>query len=271
MRFSSSQWNLPSTEARASWISLASIVCSQMFTSNHTKEAAFCGLWGGAAHRWFNGAISPPLWKGQFTTGNRWSGGKDGGCGPVGRCIVGNDNQPLKETGTECTKEAEMSRNETTDHLLSQLRWSQKSVLQGQVVSVFLSERAYGSFSGSAEASFASANETAPGWSLSPWQQAVSTSLTAISAAWLSVCLPSSACCWALQLTPAIGSSSSWQSEWDKGRSIKEESDSRLVAVTTNSSFTRWAVAQWWQAGDQTTWCNQTPRAGTWTNGGNWE
>lgn len=63
---------------------------------------------------------APPLWKGQFTTGNRWNGGKDGRCRPVGRWIVGNYNQPLfcKETGTNWAQRKQKWA-EITDHLLS--------------------------------------------------------------------------------------------------------------------------------------------------------
>lgn len=54
--------------------------------------------------------------------------------------------------------------------------------------SVCVSRGGLASVCGSCEVSFASANETEPGWPVSPWQQAISTSLSAILAAMV-VCL----------------------------------------------------------------------------------
>lgn len=88
-------------------------------------------------------AISPPLWKGQFTTGNRWSGGKDGRCGPVGRCIVGNHHQPLQERGTDwAQRKPKWAEMKQLTIFCLHLRWSRKPVLQGDVVSVCVSEKA---------------------------------------------------------------------------------------------------------------------------------
>lgn len=62
------------------------------------------------------------------------------------------------------------------------------AVLQGGGGSVYVSRGGLASVSRSCEVSFASANETEPGWPMSPWQQAISTSLSAILAAMV-VCL----------------------------------------------------------------------------------
>lgn len=62
------------------------------------------------------------------------------------------------------------------------------AVLQGGGGSVCVSRGGLAGFGRSSKVSFASANETEPGWSMSPWQQAISTSLSAIIAAAL-VCL----------------------------------------------------------------------------------
>ena len=62
------------------------------------------------------------------------------------------------------------------------------AVLRGRGGSVCVSRGGLASVGRSSEVSFASANETEPGWPMSPWQQAISTSLSAILAAMV-VCL----------------------------------------------------------------------------------
>lgn len=62
------------------------------------------------------------------------------------------------------------------------------AVLRGGGGSVCVSRGGLASVGRSCEVSFASANETEPGWPMSPWQQAISTSLSAILAAMV-VCL----------------------------------------------------------------------------------
>lgn len=62
------------------------------------------------------------------------------------------------------------------------------AVLRGGGGSVCVSRGGLACVCVSCEVSFASANETEPGWPVSPWQQAISTSLSAILAAMV-VCL----------------------------------------------------------------------------------
>lgn len=62
------------------------------------------------------------------------------------------------------------------------------AVLRGGGGSVCVSRGGLASVGRSSEVSFASANETEPGWPMSPWQQAISTSLSAVLAAMV-VCL----------------------------------------------------------------------------------
>lgn len=142
-------------------------------------------------------AINPHLWKGQFNTRNQWDrrGNKKTRHQCGGYWTLTKYKQSFFPRGakTERTQRRHITskREKQINSCPSFFFFSSgvcKSSSLGRVEGVqfvFLEEA---SVSGSCEVSFASANETALGWPVSPWQQAISTSLSAILAAMV-VCL----------------------------------------------------------------------------------
>lgn len=167
--------------------------------------------------------------------------GKEGRCQCGGCWILRNYKQSFFPKGSKTdraqrrhiTSKREKQINSCASSL-SSVQVYAGAVLQGGGGSVCVSRGGLASVGRSSKVSFASANETEPGWSMSPWQQAISTSLCYISrhgclsACQSAPCLPLSLHYRSHHLTRPIGLNISLNlsltlSKRDKNSIIKDE------------------------------------------------